>query len=308
MQGSACRSRRRSRSRLTASSRPVPSRRRRARSSGPTSSPSTAPRRRSGRDHFVDPVHRARRRRRDLRPRLDLVQPQAGRVDRRQIRLEASVRLRHRRGRPSTSRTVGSGRRRQHAPHGAVEPGRPRADARQQRPAQPVGRRLAPIAACEGSSDPVSMARRTTSICARSALSTSGTSPTVVSSTAFAGQHTFEGPGNVQRPADGDRPGTATAPSGSSPSSIDNDAPAVSAGPGTTAAWGRQVAFNGSATDPGADDQSTLTYKMGLRRRIAQRHGRPVGHACLRHARTTGIMRPSRHATSGAPATPVPVT
>ena len=41
---------------------------------------------------------------------------------------------------------------------------------------------------------------------------------------------------------------------------IDNLAPVVTAGPDTTAAWGQPVAFNGSAVDPGADDQSTLTY------------------------------------------------
>ena len=41
---------------------------------------------------------------------------------------------------------------------------------------------------------------------------------------------------------------------------ITNLAPAVNAGPDTTSAWGRQVAFNGSATDPGGDDQSTLSY------------------------------------------------
>jgi hypothetical protein len=42
--------------------------------------------------------------------------------------------------------------------------------------------------------------------------------------------------------------------------SVTNLVPVVSAGPDTTTAWGRPVAFNGSAVDPGADDQSTLTY------------------------------------------------
>ena len=41
---------------------------------------------------------------------------------------------------------------------------------------------------------------------------------------------------------------------------VANLAPSISAGPDTTAAWGRLVAFNGSAVDPGADDQPTLTY------------------------------------------------
>ena len=36
--------------------------------------------------------------------------------------------------------------------------------------------------------------------------------------------------------------------------------PAAVAGPNTTAAWGRNVAFNGAGQDPGADDQPTLTY------------------------------------------------
>ncbi len=46
--------------------------------------------------------------------------------------------------------------------------------------------------------------------------------------------------------------------------SVYNLAPAVSAGPDTTAAWGRPVAFNGSATDPGANDQSTLSYQWSF--------------------------------------------
>jgi hypothetical protein len=41
---------------------------------------------------------------------------------------------------------------------------------------------------------------------------------------------------------------------------VANRAPIVTAGPDTTAAWGRLVAFNGAGTDPGTDDQSTLTY------------------------------------------------
>ncbi len=41
---------------------------------------------------------------------------------------------------------------------------------------------------------------------------------------------------------------------------VANLPPVVDAGPGTTSAWGRLVAFNGSAVDPGSDDQATLTY------------------------------------------------
>lgn len=41
---------------------------------------------------------------------------------------------------------------------------------------------------------------------------------------------------------------------------VSNQNPVVSAGPDTTSAWGRLVAFNGSATDPGSADQATLTY------------------------------------------------
>ncbi len=41
---------------------------------------------------------------------------------------------------------------------------------------------------------------------------------------------------------------------------ITNLPPVVFAGPNTSSAWGRLVAFNGSATDPGTADQPTLTY------------------------------------------------
>jgi hypothetical protein len=41
---------------------------------------------------------------------------------------------------------------------------------------------------------------------------------------------------------------------------VSNVVPSVNAGPDTTADWGRPVAFNGQATDPGADDQPTLQY------------------------------------------------
>lgn len=41
---------------------------------------------------------------------------------------------------------------------------------------------------------------------------------------------------------------------------VANADPVVNAGPDTTSDWGRLVAFNGQATDPGAGDQSTLQY------------------------------------------------
>ena len=58
---------------------------------------------------------------------------------------------------------------------------------------------------------------------------------------------------------------TATDPTGLSNSvafsvTVGNQDPVVNAGPDTTADWGRLVAFNGQATDPGAGDQSTLQY------------------------------------------------
>jgi hypothetical protein len=58
---------------------------------------------------------------------------------------------------------------------------------------------------------------------------------------------------------------TVTDPTGLSATqafSVDvaNVAPSVNAGPDTTADWGRPVAFNGQATDPGWLDQPTLQY------------------------------------------------
>src|SRR5262249_11463725 len=41
---------------------------------------------------------------------------------------------------------------------------------------------------------------------------------------------------------------------------MSNVPPVVNAGPDTGEAWGIPVAFNGSATDPGSADQSTLGY------------------------------------------------
>lgn len=75
--------------------------------------------------------------------------------------------------------------------------------------------------------------------------------------------HTFQGPGVFS----GQLTATdATGLTATTTFSVDvsNLAPVVHAGPDTTAAWGRLVAFNGSATDPGADDQSTLTYSWSF--------------------------------------------
>lgn len=72
-------------------------------------------------------------------------------------------------------------------------------------------------------------------------------------------EHTFEGPGVYSGLL------TATDITGLSATQafsvdVSNLAPVVAAGPDTTTAWGRNVPFNGAATDPGTDDQSTLTY------------------------------------------------
>lgn len=45
---------------------------------------------------------------------------------------------------------------------------------------------------------------------------------------------------------------------------VQNVPPTVTAGPDTTAPWGVPVAFNGSGTAPGADDQATLTYSWAF--------------------------------------------
>lgn len=75
--------------------------------------------------------------------------------------------------------------------------------------------------------------------------------------------HTFPGSGTYSGML------TATDPTGLSSTTtfsveITNQAPVVHAGPDTTAAWGRAVAFNGSATDPGTADQPTLTYSWSF--------------------------------------------
>jgi PKD repeat protein len=72
-------------------------------------------------------------------------------------------------------------------------------------------------------------------------------------------QHTFQGSGIYSGLL------TATDATGLTSSqtfsvTVANVAPRAVAGPNTTAAWGRPVAFNGAGQDPGADDQATLTY------------------------------------------------
>ena len=73
-----------------------------------------------------------------------------------------------------------------------------------------------------------------------------------------APQHTFPGSGTYSGLL------TATDVTGLSSTitfnvTVINLPPAVFAGPDTTSPWGRFVAFNGSATDPGTADQATLS-------------------------------------------------
>jgi len=72
-------------------------------------------------------------------------------------------------------------------------------------------------------------------------------------------QHTFPGSGSYSGELTAiDATGlTALATFGVS---IVNLPPVVHAGPDTSSAWGVPVAFNGSAVDPGTDDQPTLSY------------------------------------------------
>jgi hypothetical protein len=75
-------------------------------------------------------------------------------------------------------------------------------------------------------------------------------------------QHTFQGAGNYSGLL------TATDKTGLTDTAtfmihVDNAAPVANAGPDTTAAWGRPVAFTGSAVD-GADDQGTLAYSWSF--------------------------------------------
>ena len=72
-------------------------------------------------------------------------------------------------------------------------------------------------------------------------------------------QHTFQGPGVYSGLL------TATDATGLVSTTtfsvtIDNLPPAVTAGPDVGAAWGQPVTLSGTAVDPGANDQSTLSY------------------------------------------------
>lgn len=72
-------------------------------------------------------------------------------------------------------------------------------------------------------------------------------------------QHTFQGPGVYSGLLTAtDATGlTATTPFSVT---VHDVAPSVNAGPDTTTAWGRSVAFNGQATAGGSSEQSTLQY------------------------------------------------
>lgn len=61
--------------------------------------------------------------------------------------------------------------------------------------------------------------------------------------------------------------------------SIANTAPVAEAGPATSGAWGTQIAFNGQAVDPGADDQATLTYTWDFGDGTPGTGGASVAHA-----------------------------
>ena len=82
---------------------------------------------------------------------------------------------------------------------------------------------------------------------------------------------------------------------------VANLAPVVTAGPDTTAAWGRLVAFNGAATDPGSDDQSTLTYSWAFGDGTPSATGGPsVLHAyALPGAYTATLVVCDRHGHCG---------
>ena len=72
-------------------------------------------------------------------------------------------------------------------------------------------------------------------------------------------QHTFQGPGTYSGLL------TATDVTGLTSTTtfsvtVDNLPPAVSAGPAVGGAWGQPITLSGSAVDPGANDQSTLSY------------------------------------------------
>ena len=74
---------------------------------------------------------------------------------------------------------------------------------------------------------------------------------------------------------------TATDPTGLSNSvafsvAVDNQDPVADAGPDTTADWGRLVALNGQATDPGEDDQPFLEYSWDFGDGTPSASGGPI--------------------------------
>jgi PKD repeat protein len=76
-------------------------------------------------------------------------------------------------------------------------------------------------------------------------------------------QHTFQGSGTYSGLL------TATDATGLTSTTtfsvqITNQPPVVFPGPDMTDVWGRAVVFNGSATDPGSDDQATLAYSWSF--------------------------------------------
>jgi hypothetical protein len=73
---------------------------------------------------------------------------------------------------------------------------------------------------------------------------------------------------------------------------ITNLPPAVDAGPNVGAAWGIPVALNGSATDPGTDDQSTLAYRWDFGDGTPSATGGPhVSHAYSTPGNYTATFR-----------------
>jgi PKD repeat protein len=72
---------------------------------------------------------------------------------------------------------------------------------------------------------------------------------------------------------------TSLSATGSFVVSIANLPPIVTAGPHTSGAWGTPIALNGQAVDPGADDQSTLTYSWNFGDGTPGAGGASVTHA-----------------------------
>lgn len=60
---------------------------------------------------------------------------------------------------------------------------------------------------------------------------------------------------------------------------IDNATPVANAGPDAIDAWGRDIPFNGQAVDPGAGDQSTLSYEWDFGDNSPKGHAKDVMHA-----------------------------